>query len=260
MQVRTLVSASLALLFWLNVVTFSFLATSVLADDEDYGREFVEELTMAEEDLIAHRLRMQQEEQKRVLDQQAEERDRDFSAKLDRMDDKKARKAALRKKRKDARVVRRILRAAAQENYYGVLGLLNNRYIRLPKQQVTIIPNYFSVEIPEISLFYASDKRIKRAYRARAKQTHPDKNYDGNAVQAFWAVEKAAEILLNPSQRSSYDLAIRTGRSVERKRMRTAIQHGIDKVLSVVKRGAQVLKSFLGPFTVPVLMLSALLF
>lgn len=52
----------------------------------------------------------------------------------------------------------------------------------------------------------ASQEEIKRAYRQRAKQTHPDVNADNlNAEDEFKKVVEAYEVLGDPAKRSGYD-------------------------------------------------------
>jgi curved DNA-binding protein CbpA len=53
----------------------------------------------------------------------------------------------------------------------------------------------------------ASDEEIKRAYRLRAHETHPDR--EGGSDVAFQPVQRAYALLKSPSRRAEYD---RTGR------------------------------------------------
>lgn len=56
----------------------------------------------------------------------------------------------------------------------------------------------------------ASGSEIKRAYRRKASETHPDKRAGGKASSApFQAVQRAYALLASPARRSEYD---RTGR------------------------------------------------
>lgn len=261
---------------WPLFVCFICICTTCImrcvADDE-YGHEFVDEVLsddaehyasdfdMFTTDTGADRHAQQEKDRQRLLrEREAEQREREFEAKVAQMRDADARKAALRKKKRDAKIVQQVLNAHEAENLYGVLGLLNNRYLRLPKRIVTIIPKYFTVELPEVNLLYATHHRIKRAYRERAKQTHPDKNSDGRAVQAFWALDQAAEVLMNPDQRKAYDKAVRLRRRERRRRLRSMLQEGLDRVFGVGRRGVEILRTLLGPFFVPFSMLFVLMF
>lgn len=47
---------------------------------------------------------------------------------------------------------------------------------------------------------------IKRAFRARVKECHPDRNPSPSAAKVFRAVREAYEVLHDPHQRAAYDL------------------------------------------------------
>jgi molecular chaperone DnaJ len=51
----------------------------------------------------------------------------------------------------------------------------------------------------------ASPEDIKRAYRQRARETHPDVNREPSAAQAFKEVNEAYEVLNDPQKRAAYD-------------------------------------------------------
>ena len=64
----------------------------------------------------------------------------------------------------------------------------------------------------------ATSKAIKRAYRQRALETHPDRNTDRPyAHEQFVRVSRAYDTLKNPAQRASYDWR-RRWTSLERER------------------------------------------
>lgn len=64
----------------------------------------------------------------------------------------------------------------------------------------------------------ATDAEIKRAFRQRARQLHPDVNTSPDATRQFQQVNEAYQVLSDPLRRSTYD---RTG-SASRVRVRAA--------------------------------------
>lgn len=55
----------------------------------------------------------------------------------------------------------------------------------------------------------ASAQKIKRAYRERVKQCHPDRNGAANAANIFQAVHDAYSTLIDPKERARYDEMLR---------------------------------------------------
>ena len=105
----------------------------------------------------------------------------------------------------------------------------------------------------------ADAKEIKRAYRSRAMATHPDKNRDGRANEAFFAVEHSASILSNPKQRKEYDTERRLLRQAQQERIRGTAKIAVDAALGSCQKAFGVFKAVLGPFAFPVMILGALL-
>lgn len=62
-------------------------------------------------------------------------------------------------------------------NYYSDLGILQN----------------------------ANEDQIKKAYRKKAFETHPDRNLGENSAKLFKTIQEAYEILIDPLKRSEYD-------------------------------------------------------
>lgn len=52
----------------------------------------------------------------------------------------------------------------------------------------------------------ATQAEIKRAYRARARASHPDHHPHPDAARRFAAVQRAYQVLSNPVSRRRYDL------------------------------------------------------
>lgn len=52
----------------------------------------------------------------------------------------------------------------------------------------------------------ASADEIKRAYRVKARETHPDLNPNAGSEEAFKAVGRAFEVLGDPKSRAAYDV------------------------------------------------------
>jgi curved DNA-binding protein CbpA len=74
----------------------------------------------------------------------------------------------------------------------------------------------------------ANSDEIRASYRALAKTLHPDVNRAPDADDAFKALQKAYEVLMNRKARNEYDYAITFDEKMN-KRVNSAIeQYGID--------------------------------
>jgi Ca-activated chloride channel family protein len=51
----------------------------------------------------------------------------------------------------------------------------------------------------------ASDEEIRKAYREAARRLHPDVNVEAGATEIFLNIKEAYEVLIDPTQRASYD-------------------------------------------------------
>jgi DnaJ domain len=255
---------------------YDFVQEVVAEDQEHYNDHYSSTMDGAndlyDQDMLRQqdedeRLRQQQEhaeEQERRAEQARneiiqKEREEAFEAELARMSEEK-RKAAIKQKKRDAAVARRVLKAASSENHYAVLGLRNNRELRIPGRSITIIPGYFSLTIPEVKLFHVDNRQIKKAYREKAKTVHPDKSKDGRAVEAFLAVENAASILLDETARAEYDQKVLQHRQARRAKMTGIAQSGLQRGYRVTSQVIGTAKRILGPFAFPVLILAVLIF
>jgi DnaJ domain len=165
-----------------------------------------------------------------------------------------------RKKRNDQRTVNAVLKSRDRNNLYGILGLPNNRYLCLPGRSLTIIPNYLSIQIPELTFFRVSKNQIKRAFRERALSVHPDKTADPRASEAFNAIDEAAETLLDDGAREKYDLSITLARQKHRSLIIANLRTGMDRVWGLIHTCLKRVWRLLGPFAVPVVVVAFLIF
>ena len=228
--------------------------------DDEYNRRQEEMLRRQRDE--AERIRQQEEHLERERNERIEqEREAAFQAELAQLaDDKKQKSALLQQKKRDAAMVQRVLKAAHAGNHYAVLGLRNNRELRIPGRSITLLPGSVTWNIPEIVIGPRnSPAQIKRAYRERAKAVHPDKSRDGRAVEAFHAIENAASILLDETARAEYDAAVRERRRARRARVSRAVRQWVGQGFRVGIRVVGFVKNCLGPFAVPVFILAVLI-
>lgn len=218
-------------------------------DDEERLKRQREE---AEKQRMAEERRLAREAAEKVQ----RERDAQFEADLSRMSDEKQ-KAAKLQKRKDAKIVKRVLKAAKNGDHYGVLGLRNMK-LAIPSRSISL-GSKIKFTIPDFALFQINASTIKRAYRSRAVATHPDKNRDGRANEAFIAVENSASVLSDEKQRKKYDDEVRARRLQLRKKVSGKAGDVMGLVLGCMKKGFAIFRSVLGPFAFPVLILGSLI-
>jgi len=174
-----------------------------------------------------------------------------FEAELKKMNDEQ-RKKAQKQKSKDAKVVKRILKAHTSGKHYAVLGIRN--------LEIRLGPFYFfNFSLGPFVLFRAKTKDIKRVYRNLARTVHPDKNKDGRAEEAFQALETSADILTDEKKRSDYDKRIISAR---RRRNKYAMESVAGVSQLAWRRSVSTLrvaKRVLGPFSTPILVVGALI-
>jgi hypothetical protein len=250
------------------------------ANDDDYMREVLEDAQeymedeMVDDDYL-ERKRLQREEelkrrheqqkhdeQQRIAEEQRQEneriqRDREaaFEAELQRMSEDKQ-KEAIRRKKKDGKVVRNVLKAAERGDHYGTLGIRN---FELQFPSVSLKLGKWNFILPTFTLFRISSKAIRRAYRNMALLVHPDKNRDGRAVQAFVAVETAASILGDEETRDDYDTERLLLRKERTKTARILIGTSVSRVMKATNRSISTFRRVLGPFAFPVAIIGILI-
>jgi len=174
-----------------------------------------------------------------------------FEAELKKMNDEQ-RKKAQKQKSKDAKVVKRVLKAHKSGKHYSVLGIRN--------LELQLGPYYiFNFSLGPFIFFRVKTKDIKKVYRNLARTVHPDKNKDGRAEEAFHALETSAAILTDEKQRSDYDKRIIASR---RRRNKYAKESVVGVSQLAWRRSVSTLrvaKRVLGPFSTPILVVGALI-
>lgn len=210
-----------------------------------------EDLKKKEAETASKKATLEEEKEAAQNERTRLKREAAFEAELKKMNEEQ-RKKAKRQKAKDAKVVKRIIKAHKAGRHYSVLGIRN--------LELQIGPYYiFNFTLGPIILFRVRTKEIKRVYRNLARTVHPDKNKDGRAEEAFHALENSAAILTDDKQRSDYDKKII---STRRRRNKHAVESVLVVGESAWKRSAstfRVAKRVLGPFSTPILVVGALI-
>jgi hypothetical protein len=219
--------------------------------DDDYVQKQQEEMMRQEQLRQQEATSAQDRQMEQELERIRQQREAEFEANLTKMNDDQQ-KAALKQKKKDAKVVKGILKAADKENHYAVLGLFNF--------ELTIGPiKIYKYQIGPFTFFRPNAKDVKKAYRKSAMLTHPDKNRDGRATEAFVKVEESASILTDDTQRDDYDRL----RKLERLARHAAIMKLVKLVVSTARaqlsRVIWIFKNLLGPFATPIFILGCLI-
>mmetsp|Transcript_16282 Transcript_16282/g.23945 ORF Transcript_16282/g.23945 Transcript_16282/m.23945 type:complete len:264 (+) Transcript_16282:86-877(+) len=216
---------------------------------KESGYQFSEEhIRQGQEEMEKEKKRQHQQasdEEERLVELQneriREQREAEFEASVARMNEDQQ-KAARKQRKKDSQIVKKILQASERGNHYSVLGLLS-----------------VALKIGPFTFVRPSPQEIKKAYRNRAKKTHPDKNRDGRAQQAFVAVEESAAVLMDEEAREQFDLEIK----MARKEKQEMVLQKISTVRNFVKKQLSWLiwlfQKVLGPFAFPIFILGCLL-
>lgn len=241
------------------MVSFRFQSYCSLAQivEDDHGEEFVRQVLEeehqhydqdghSEDDAARFKLQAQrQAEEEWIARERAEQvrlqREAEFEAELVRMNEEE-RKAAKRQRKRDARIVNRILKVANKGRYYQVLGIYN-----------------WDIHVGPFTLRKTDPVKIRRAYRNQSKRVHPDKNRDGRAQEAFYAVENAASILGDEQQRKVYDEKVRLARLQRREEIMHVVKKVVDLFITTVGRVIWLFRRILSPFATPILVLGCLL-
>ena len=242
-------------------------------DDDDENDYYEERLRRKREE---ERLK-QQAEAERLQRQRAEEA---FARELESLPAEQQ-KLLRQKRRKDGKIVQKILSAWQRQDYYAVLGLrwFFPEGIRLIPGRGGDIdgkdgpssppsskkkPKKFDLKQfflkghwPSVTILRLSTRQIQMAYRARAVQVHPDKNRDPRTEQAFVAVQDAHAVLSDPALRHEYEKERRQHRLA----VRQAWKDRYHKLINTTLRPLWiVVHKILGPMTVPIIVLGALVF
>jgi hypothetical protein len=223
--------------------------------EDDNSSSYQENLRQQEEDPEQRKAAEQERLEQEKIDGVAREREEVFQKELAKMDEEKQ-KVAIRQKKKDAKLVRCILKAAANDRHYAVLGI-RNWQLRLPPREFNLAG--YKVSIPGVTVKHTTTKDIRKAYRNRALAVHPDKNRDGFAVQAFIEVEKSASILSDENLRKQYDKEMKLVVAQRRAESKKVIAGALDSVKRFGSKIAWIFRKVLGPFATPVLIILALL-
>ena len=203
-----------------------------------------DELRRKEEAAAKARAQAEEEAAAKLAEEHRLQREAEFEAEVARMDAEN-RKKALKQKRHDAKIVNKILKAAAakpEPRHYAVLGLRN-----------------WDIHLWKWHIVQTTTKDVKRAYRNLSRKVHPDKNRDGRAEEAFHALEASAAILSDAEKKRSYDRRVQT----RRKKRNAKITGGAKDVLDIGQRNigrvVGTIKRLLGPFSTPILVVGALI-
>jgi len=158
------------------------------------------------------------------------------------------RKVVKAQRRKDKKVVQKILKYYDSNDYYGVLKLVGAGggfqgwygWLRRGGKGIT-------------------EKEIKKAYRNLAKTVHPDKNKDSRAEEAFAAIQEAYEVLGDVNSRRLYNEKRERLRKNQREDLVEKGGEAMEKATEKAGVFWRILETFLGPFFLPALVLSALI-
>ena len=227
-----------------------------------YGEQYYEDPYKDPEDTRKEQEARRQTEQDRLVEERKRaeavkqetirlQREAQFEAELQKMSaDQK--KLALKQKRMDSKIVRRVLKAASHGKHYAVLGLRNFEFQVGPFEA-------FGKALGPWTFFQVNPKHIKGAYRSRSKATHPDKNKDAQATEAFIAVEESATILSDERLKKEYDELVRLALEHKRRVMTTAVKLMTKTVKAYVNKMWWIFRKLVGPFAYPIVVLTALI-
>jgi DnaJ domain len=184
------------------------------------------------------------------------EREAAFQRELQTAATEQQKKMLQQQKAKDHALVRKVCRASQRGDLYSVLGLRNWQF-----QMGGWCWKFgkYIVKFPTWHVLNISSQHIRRAYRARALLVHPDKNRDARAQEAFVAVEEAASVLTDEAARKEYDISVKKSRQERLVHLQHRAKLLVQVVRGVFCRILKVMRTVLGPFTVPILVLGGIL-
>ena len=227
-----------------------------------YGEQYYEDPYKDPEETRKEQEARRQTEQDRLIEERNRveaakhekirlQREAQFEAELQKMSaDQK--KLALKQKRMDSKIVRRILMAASHGKHYEVLGLRNFEFQVGPFK-------ILGKALGPWTFFQVNPKHIKSAYRSRSRVTHPDKNKDARATEAFIAVEESAAILSDEGLKKEYDEVIRLALEHKRRVMTAAVKLIAKTVKAYVNKMWWIFRKLVGPFAYPIVVLTTLI-
>jgi hypothetical protein len=248
-------------------------------EDEDFIYE--EEEPPTPEESYEERLRRKRDEDRLKAQAEEERRQRQeaeeaFNQELDRLAPEQQ-KLMKQKRRKDGKIVQRVLSAWQRQDYYAVLGIR-----RFFPEGITLIrgrsrggaanddtvestsPPFYKIwdivlrrTWPTWTVLRVRTRAIQQAYRSRAVQVHPDKNRDPRTSQAFVAVQDAVSILSDPKLRKEYEEERRQHRQAVRQAWKDRYHRIVHTTLRPVWK---VTHKIVGPMTVPIVVIGALVF
>ncbi|KAL7567733.1 hypothetical protein ACA910_012067 [Epithemia clementina (nom. ined.)] len=235
-------------------------------DDEyasDYEQEHQQQQKQQQQEEAEARRKKELEEEKAA--RRAQEREAAFEQKLLKLGSQQERHKARQKKKRDAQLVSQVLHASKHGDYYAVLGLRQKQW--LSQSVPSWLRRLSQKMLPKSSwLWQITASDLRKAYRSMATRIHPDKNHDGRAEQAFWALEEAYQFLSDPEQRKEYDenWNLQTNHSHDNNIFSAWQHHGPSTKVYQVLHGATVVvrqttgmvRKVVGPFAVPVSILA----
>lgn len=172
---------------------------------------------------------------------------------------KKQEKQERKRQREQKNIIRNIIKASKNGEYYKVLGL------KFWEVKVMGGKKYIPIINPKT-------KDIKRAYRKQARYVHPDKNRSSTRggdeneideytlIEAFDALDKASAILMDEQLRQDYIEQLRSHKNQIQEQRRAFRKHILDTVTGNLGNFVNMTRRIFGPFFTPIVVLGVLIF